>query len=147
MTDGLPNMDMSKIVGLLSDPNIQKALSQFSGFTGQIYPKPKNIYSHTPAYHKEIEVGKDQKKGVFSTVKIWLHEPTFEFPKHGIFFSVNNKTSAYFKFNGVDEMNVFLSWLRECISEIENIVPLMIEKENVVEKAKMEYDMKTKDND
>jgi len=123
---------------------LRRYVSQFSGFQGNVFPKPKNIYRQPPIYVKSFECGKDTNKGTFSTAKVWLHEPNFQFPKHGVFFSLNNRNSAFVKLNSMQELRDLSQWLNSCITEMEERIPSLIEKELVVMKAVDEYNLALK---
>lgn len=143
------NGDTNEISKILQNPDIQKFLnspqaqsfiSKYAGFQGNLYPKAKNAYSHPPVYQKKLEVGKDEFKGIFSTIKIWVHEPTFEFPHFGIFLSLNNRHTAFFKFRDINEFDSLISTLSEFSSEIRALIPGLEEKEKQMLEAKRNFD-------
>lgn len=125
--------------------NFQKFASQFSGgYTGEVRPAPKRIYRTPPALERKIEIGKDEKYGRFTILKMWLHHPTYEFPNAGLFFGLNNNKSSFTKLSGLEEVDHIIHFLQSVREELSNIYPTVKAEEVAVQAARRQYDEATK---
>lgn len=128
------------------DPNMLKQLqqmaSQYSGFTGQLYPKRKNIYHTPPVYEDKIEVGKDERRHTFSHIKLWVHEATQQYDSYSYFLGLYNRNSAFFKLGSIDELTQVIEWLTLQRDKLRDIEPELARNQEAVREANRAYAQK-----
>jgi len=106
----------------------------YEGLLKQRVPK----FSQPPAFIKVTDIG---RAGAVSTrVKLWMHRPTFEFPRAGIFLSLNNgKGSCFSKLESTAEIRELCTWLSQAAEEIETVIPSLQVEEAAIASSYQQY--------
>lgn len=102
-------------------------------YQGIIKPMQRKHYSK-PVFIEVFTIGKAGK--YFTNVKVWLREPTKDFPQIGLFISFNNGNgSSFSRLENPEEIQTLIDFLTKCKSQIISLYPEMQGKLAAIEAA------------
>lgn len=106
-------------------------------FTGTLRPQ-RRFRQSTPVLDRTLVIG--EKGKLFSRVRLWIYEPTIDYPKYSIFLQIKNASgSAYSDIELSDLQNLLLN-IQQWIAEVQAIQPALDVKQQQAQAYRDNYD-------
>lgn len=89
-------------------------------FSGTMKPIKRKM-SATPAFNQSVIIGKDGD--LFSRARVWVYEPTVEYPEISVMFQLKNASGSCFTKLTIDDLQELQSKLADWIAGIQAVYP------------------------
>jgi len=96
-------------------------MNQFQGNVRPVRPKRAD---HPPVWEKQCTIGEkalDYGK-VYTAIRVYVREPTLEWPEAGLFFSANNGKGYTYSKVTVEDLAKLITMLQEALAEAPGIL-------------------------
>lgn len=112
-----------------TNSNIHQPMSP-TYFSGQLAPHFARRRSH-PVIERKLPIGTEGN--LFTLIKVWVYEPTVQFPTVSIFFSANNGRGSCFTRLTSAELRALAIWLQTTADEIDKVIPQLEARQAIIE--------------
>ncbi len=125
----------------MSDNTIDPVSPYLNMYQGVVKPMQRPWQKNAPAFQaKHIIGGLDNSADVFTVAKVWLHKPTFEFPRISAFLSLSNgKGSCFARIGSPQDLRMLAGFLVECSNQIESKTQELAESLTAIDNAMKGY--------